>query len=120
MDTRVVLILAAAALVAAVCLVISKFVRLNIKLKSEPSRFDLAVASPTPPTPALSVSKTKSVNLAIKCACGLVHRFHKVNGKAAAGSQPFPQGDVYICPGCGKSLDLKSLRELAGKAGADL
>jgi hypothetical protein len=55
------------------------------------------------------VTKTETLNL--KCRCGAAWRFHQTSGHAAQGTQPMPSGDVFTCPNCGRSIDLREVRK---------
>jgi hypothetical protein len=79
-------------------------------------------ASLTPSTGAGPVSTkfVRSTNLTLKCVCGDVQKFHYSSAGSAPESAPFPSGDSYTCPKCGKALDLTELRKVAREAGAPL
>jgi hypothetical protein len=60
----------------------------------------------------LHVRVTKSRNVAIKCQCGAMLQFREGSGPFPPGIEPMPSGDSYICPKCGRSIDLKQERQL--------
>jgi hypothetical protein len=62
--------------------------------------------------------RTRALNL--KCQCGETWQFRETSGHADAGSLPFPTGDSFTCPKCGKSIDLSQERKLEAEAMAKL
>jgi hypothetical protein len=50
-------------------------------------------------------------SMSLKCQCGSTWKFHETGGHADEGSQPMPSGDAFTCPNCGRSIDLKPVRE---------
>jgi hypothetical protein len=52
--------------------------------------------------------------LELKCQCGAVHKFRDGGVNVGAGLEPYPQGDSYVCTRCGRVIDLKQIRQLAG------
>jgi membrane protease subunit (stomatin/prohibitin family) len=69
----------------------------------------------------LSFVKTSTTRtLALKCQCGALWKFTESSGAQPLGTQPMPAGDSFICPKCGKSIDLKAERQLEAEALANL
>lgn len=69
----------------------------------------------------LSFVKTSTTRtLALKCQCGAFWKFTEGSGAQAPGTQPMPTGDSFVCPKCGKSMDLKAERQLEAQALASL
>lgn len=69
----------------------------------------------------LSFVKTSTTRtLALKCQCGAFWKFTEGSGVQAPGTQPMPTGDSFVCPKCGKSMDLKAERQLEAQALASL
>ena len=65
----------------------------------------------------LSFVKTSTTRtLALKCQCGAFWKFTEGSGTQAPGTQPIPTGDSFVCPKCGKSIDLKAERQLEAQA----
>jgi hypothetical protein len=64
--------------------------------------------------PFLATKTTRTLEL--KCACGSLWKFRDTPGLLAPGFQPYPTGDSYSCPKCGKVTDLNEIRKLAGDA----
>ena len=79
-------------------------------------------ASLTPFTGAgpVSTKVLRTTNLTLKCVCGNVQKFHYSSGGSSPESAPFPSGDSYTCPKCGKALDLTELRKVAKEAGTPI
>ena len=68
-----------------------------------------------------SFVKTKTVRtLELKCQCGAVFKFREAGGLLPSGFQPFPAGDSFTCPNCGKVTDLNQLRKIEQDAEAEL
>jgi hypothetical protein len=67
----------------------------------------------------LSFARTERRLLELKCACGSVWKFRE-GAATPPGFQPFPMGDSFKCPNCGRSLDLTEARKLAASALSDL
>ena len=65
-------------------------------------------------TPFLATKTTRTLEL--KCDCGSTWKFRDTAGPLAPGFQPYPTGDSYACPKCGKVTDLNEIRRLAGNA----
>ena len=65
------------------------------------------------------VKTTTTRTLALKCQCGAVWKFTD-SSSPQVGTQPIPTGDSFICPKCGKSMDLKAERQLEAEALANL
>jgi hypothetical protein len=65
-------------------------------------------------SPFLATKKTRTLEL--KCACGSISKFRDTQGPLPPGFQPYPTGDSYSCPKCGKVADLNEIRRLAGDA----
>lgn len=65
---------------------------------------------------------TKSVvrRLTLKRQCGAKWDFAEGSGALPAGTKPFPTGDTFECPSCGRSMDLKAERKLEAEALAGL
>jgi hypothetical protein len=68
----------------------------------------------------VSFVRSKTIRtMDLKCQCGATFRFRETSGRADPGSQPFPTGDSFTCPKCGKTIDLTEERrlesELAGR-----
>lgn len=81
--------------------------------------------SPADPSQAkprtLSFVKTTTTRtLALKCQCGAIWKFSESSGPQLPGTQPLPTGDSFVCPKCGKSMDLKAERQLEAEALANL
>lgn len=72
------------------------------------------------PTTLSFVKTTTTRTLALKCQCGAVWKFTESSGPQPPGTQPFPMGDSFVCPKCGKSMDLKAERQLEAEALANL
>lgn len=66
------------------------------------------------------VKTTTTRTLALKCQCGAVWKFSESSGLQPPGTQPLPTGDSFVCPKCGKSMDLKAERQLEAEALANL
>ena len=62
-------------------------------------------------TSSFITSKTVRT-LTLKCLCGATWTFRETSGHADPGSLPFPSGDSFTCPKCGKTLDLTQERKL--------
>jgi hypothetical protein len=56
-----------------------------------------------------------SRSLTLKCACGSTWKFTD-GTNALPSDQPIPQGDSFVCPKCGKSIDLKLEHQLEEQA----
>jgi hypothetical protein len=69
-----------------------------------------------------NINITKSVvrRLTLKCQCGANWDFAEGSDALAPGTRPFPTGDTFECPSCGRSIDLKVERQLEAKALANL
>ena len=64
----------------------------------------------------ISFVKSKTIRtMNLKCQCGATFQFRETSGHADPGSQPFPTGDSFTCPKCGKSIDLTEERRLESK-----
>ena len=46
--------------------------------------------------------------------------FREGTGLFAPDTQPIPSGDSFVCPKCGKSIDLKAERQFEAEALAEL
>lgn len=53
--------------------------------------------------------------LNLKCECGNVAKFSDHPG-LPPGTEPFPSGDTYTCPKCGKTQNLADLQHLIEEA----
>ena len=72
-------------------------------------------------TRTLNFVKTTTMRtLALKCQCGALWKFTENSGPQPPGTQPMPTGDSFICPKCGKSIDLKAERQLEAEALANV
>ena len=66
--------------------------------------------------------KQTSRTMELKCTCGSVWKFHDPAGPADAmatsepGSLPFPIGDSFSCPNCGRAIDLRPIHNLENDA----
>ena len=56
--------------------------------------------------------KKSVVALNSKCQCGTTWKFHETSGHPDQGSQPMPTGDSFICPNCGRSIDLRQVHKM--------
>ncbi len=62
---------------------------------------------------------TKSVTvrtMELRCLCGSVWKFRDAAGPPKPAYEPYPSGDTYSCPNCGRAIDLKQIRKLEGEA----
>ena len=66
------------------------------------------------------VKSTIVRSLALKCQCGAVWKFAESTDAQPPGTQPMPTDDSFVCPQCGKSIDLKAERQLEAQALAKL
>lgn len=57
----------------------------------------------------LRLGKTKVRIMELKCKCGSVLKFRD---PVAPGYQPYPTGDSFTCPDCGKDYNLGEMRNL--------
>lgn len=68
---------------------------------------------------------TKSLNtrtvrrMTLKCGCGAVWKFAEGDSPLPQGTQPLPHGDSFVCPNCGKAIDLAQERQLEAQAEAE-
>ena len=74
----------------------------------------ISFRSPGNVTPFLATKATRTLEL--KCACGSLWKFRDTPGPLPPGFQPYPTGDSYSCPRCGKVTDLNEIRKLAANA----
>lgn len=79
-----------------------------------------AAPSQAKPTSLSFIKTTTTRTLALKCQCGAVWKFSESSGPQPPGTQPIPTGDSFVCPKCGKSMDLKAERQLEAEALANL
>ncbi len=54
--------------------------------------------------------------LELRCQCGAVHKFRDGGVNVSGGLEPYPEGESYVCTSCGRVIDLKQIRQLAGGA----
>jgi hypothetical protein len=77
----------------------------TIRLSSLPSGVDSGAGGKR------RLIKTRTMEL--KCKCGALWKFRD---PAEPGYEPFPSGDSFTCPGCGKIKDLREIHKLERKA----
>jgi len=82
---------------------------LAVKLGRSAIKFALSPARGEKPSLVTIMTRT----LELKCECGAVHKFREGAASTEADFKPYPKGDSYICPICGRATDLKQIRELA-------
>lgn len=63
-----------------------------------------------------SVNTATGRRLTLKCQCGAVWNFAEGTGVLPADAQPIPTDDSFVCPRCGKSIDLTQERRLETEA----
>jgi len=83
------------------------------------ANIDFTGVNPTPGS-FKSVKTTTVRSLTLKCKCGAVWNFREGTGLFAPDTQPIPSGDSFVCPKCGKSIDLKAERQFEAEALAEL
>ena len=88
--------------------------------KSKPSEYELMPSANESTRPSRTIRRVRSKVLEVRCKCGATHKF--AEGAAALGPdfKPFPQGDTFTCPDCGRDFNLQEARKLAEQAGADI
>jgi hypothetical protein len=59
-----------------------------------------------------SLAAKRARILELKCGCGSVWKFRDSTGALPPGYEPYPKGDSYTCPNCGRSIDLKAIQKL--------
>lgn len=60
----------------------------------------------------IKISKSVMRRLTLKCQCGSEWHFAEGSGTLPADAKPFPTGDTFECPNCGRGIDLKAERKL--------
>jgi hypothetical protein len=68
----------------------------------------------------IKISKSLVRRLTLKCRCGAKWDFAEGSGALPPGTKPFPTGDAFECPSCGRSIDLKAERQAEAEALAGL
>lgn len=63
-----------------------------------------------------SVNTATTRRLTLKCKCGAVWNFAEGTGPLPPNAQPIPTSDTFVCPQCGKSIDLTQERQLEAEA----
>lgn len=83
---------------------------------------DISGADPSRGKPRILsfVKTTTTRTLALKCQCGALWKFADSSGPQQPGTQPIPTSDSFVCPKCGRSVDLKAERQLEAEALANL
>jgi len=69
----------------------------------------------------VKVSQSVVRRLSLQCQCGAIWQFAEGSGPVPTGmlppgTQPMPTGDLFVCPTCGCSIDLKTERQLEADA----
>lgn len=83
----------------------------NIKIKARVHFSNL------PAHTGSSFVTTKTVRtMELKCACGSHWKFRDSAGAPTPGYEPYPSGDSFSCPKCGKVIDLNEIRKLEADA----
>jgi hypothetical protein len=62
----------------------------------------------------------KSRILEVKCQCGAIYKFGEGAAAWSFDFKPFPKGDTFTCPTCGRNINIQDARNLAQQAGLDL
>jgi hypothetical protein len=62
------------------------------------------------------VQRTQETDLLIKCQCGAEWKFAEGTGNLPPDSQPIPKGDSFVCPKCGKTTDLRPIKNIQASA----
>ena len=57
--------------------------------------------------------------LTLTCQCGATWKFAEGTSPLPPETQPIPRGDSFVCPNCGKAIDLKQERQLEAQAEAE-
>ena len=66
------------------------------------------------------ITRTAVRNMTLRCQCGAIWNFREGSGPFPPGTQPMPTGDSFVCPKCGKSIDLTLERQVEAEALAHL
>jgi hypothetical protein len=68
----------------------------------------------------ITIANSMVRKLTLQCLCGAKWNFAEGSGALPLGNNPFPTGDSFECPSCGRSIDLKAERQLEAEALARL
>lgn len=94
-------------------------VRGSVRIGFTPADIQQGTAIPRGARFIKSVNTATVRSLTLKCGCGALWKFAEGTGPLPPETQPIPRGDSFICPNCGKSIDLKQERQLEAQAEAE-